>query len=500
MKRTPHPIDPTEYAASFSTPSSSRRAFLRGAALLAGGTLVPPWLHGCGDASSASGAAVPLVVDPALPWWLQNNFQPVDDELDVADLRVHGALPPELDGIYVRNGGNPRDASSPHYFLGDGMLHGVRLQAGKALWYRNRWVRTTPFEKGLGAGKTGPPVGDNNTSNVSAIYHAGRLLTSGELGFPYEIRPDDLSTVGVYDFGGLLDTSFTAHPKVDPATGFLHFFGYWFAPPYLTYHVADATGRLVHSEEIPVAKPTMMHSFAITERDVVFWELPVLFDARGIDLQGIPYLWDESYGARIGVMPLGGPVSSIRWVDIEPCFVFHELNAFRDGDDIVIDVCRHARAMDGERFGKDLAQLHRWRVATGGAALGFREEQLDGGDYEFPMHDRRYTGRRNRHGWLAQVRAHPDTVESGGLTHVDHDTGSFESWDPGPNRHCGEPLFVPGGTGEGEGWLISFVHDHSRKTSTLAVLEALDVTAGPVAEVEMPRRVPYGLHATWVPR
>ena len=400
-----------------------------------------------------------------------------------------------------RNGSNARNADSPHFFLGDGMLHAVRLQAGRALWYRNRWVRTTPFERGLGAGEAGPPIAGNNHSNVSAIYHAGRLLTSGEVCFPYEVRPDDLSTVGVHDFDGLLNTSFTAHPKIDPATGFLHFLGYWFAPPYLTYHVADAAGRIVHSEKIAVAKPTMMHSFAITERDVVFWELPVLFDARGIDVQGIPYLWDASYGARVGVMPLGGPASAIRWVEIEPCFVFHEMNAFRDGDDVVIDVCRHARAMDGDRFGANRAKLHRWRVATGGETLRFSDEIVDRDvEYEFPMHDRRFTGRRNRHGWLLQARSHPDTLETGGIAHVDHATGSIRSWDPGPNGHCGEPLFVPGGSGEGEGWLLSLIHDHARRTSVLAVFEALDVSAGPIAEVEMPRRVPYGLHATWVPR
>ena len=511
MKRTSSSIVPPGAPVEATTPHqrggalaslvSSRRAFLRGAALVAGGTLMPGWLVGCGGSASSADAAVPLVVDPSIPWWLQNNFEPVTDEIDATDLRVRGALPPELDGIYVRNGGNARNADNPHYFLGDGMLHGIRLQDGKALWYRNRWVRTIPFEKGIGAGNLGAPIGGNNNSNVSAIYHGGRLLTSGEVGFPFEIRPDDLSTVGVYDFDGLLNTSFTAHPKIDPATGFLHFFGYWFAPPYLTYHVADAEGRIVHSEEIPVAKPTMMHSFAITERDVVFWELPVLFDVRGIEVQGIPYLWDPSYGARIGVMPLGGPASALRWVEIEPCYVFHELNAFRDGDDVVIDVCRHASAMDGDRFGTQLAKLHRWRVATGGTSLSFREEIVDGGvDYEFPMHDRRYTGRANRHGWLLQPRAHPDTVESGGVAHLDRGTGEIARWDPGPNGHCGEPLFVAGGSGEGEGWLLSLVYDHARRQSVLAVLDALDVAAGPIAEVEMPRRVPYGLHATWVPR
>jgi carotenoid cleavage dioxygenase-like enzyme len=480
-------------------PKLRRRAFLRGAALLASGAVVPSWLSSCGGSSGER--AVPLEVDASRPWWLQNNFEPVTDELYTTELEVRGAIPPELDGVYVRNGSNAKRSDNPHWFLGDGMLHGVRLQAGRAVWYRNSWIRTPLFENDVPPDAAGLPIGGNNHSNVSPIYHAGRLLTSGEVGFPYEVNPDDLSTVGVHDFGGGLNTSFTAHSKIDPVTGHLHFFGYWFTPPYLTYHVADETGRLIHSEEIEVAGSTMMHSFAITDRDAIFWELPVLFDPRGLEVHGFPFLWSDTYGARIGVMPLGGPASAIRWVEIEPAYVFHELNAFRDGDDVVIDVCRHPRMMDGERFASFAPALHRWRVGTGGSSLSFRDELVDdSAQYEFPMGDRRFTGRRNRHGWFGQPRPHPDTVDLGGLQHVDYQTGDIRRWDPGTNRHCGEPLFVAGGDGEGEGWLLTFVYDHARDTSDLAIVDALDIEKGPIAEVRMPRRVPYGFHGAWIPR
>ena len=143
---------------------------------------------------------------------------------------MEGALPPELVGLYVRNGSNPRTGTSPHWFLGDGMVHGIRLEAGRATSYRNRYVRTPLYEASSGFGE-GVPGGEASQSNVSAIWHGGRLLTSGEVGYPYELSPDDLSTMGVYDFGGRLTTSMTAHPKIDPATGQMHFFGYGFVPP-----------------------------------------------------------------------------------------------------------------------------------------------------------------------------------------------------------------------------------------------------------------------------
>ena len=146
---------------------------------------------------------------------------------------------------------------------------------------------------------------------------------------PFEVNLSDLSTVGVTNFDDSIQTSFTAHPKIDPLTGHLHFFGYWFVDPYLTYHVADATGKVIHTEVIPVDKPTMIHSFAITGHDVVFWECPVVFDFNAaISGSSNPFVWQPDYGSRIDYA-LGGSASSIRWKEIEPCYVFHEVNAFR---------------------------------------------------------------------------------------------------------------------------------------------------------------------------
>jgi carotenoid cleavage dioxygenase len=482
-------------------PAIDRRAFLRGVGLTATGALLPTWLAGCGSDGSPppQEMAVPLEVDPSRPWWLQNNFEPVFDELDVGDLAVRGSIPSALDGIYVRNGSNAQDADNPHWFLGDGMLHGVQLRGGRAS-YRNRYVRTPLYVNRVTSLESGIPMGGNNQSNVSPIYHAGRLLTSGEVGFPYSIDPETLDTLGVHDFDGGLNTSFTAHAKIDPVTGYMHFFGYWFVEPYLTYHVADETGRLVYSDFVEVEKSAMIHSFAITDRDVVFWELPVLFDPAGFGVHGFPFLWNDDYGGRIGIMPLGGPTSAIRWVEIPPAYVFHEVNAFRDGDDVVIDVCRYERMMDGERFGSYPPRLHRWRVGTAEAALTFRDEIVDDAvQYEFPMHDKRFTGRRHRHAWFIQPREHAETIDLGGVVHVDYASGTQRRWDVGPNRHAGEAYFVPGGSGEGEGWLLSLVHNHARDTSDLVILEALNVAKGPIAEIRMPRRVPFGFHGVWIP-
>jgi carotenoid cleavage dioxygenase len=494
-----------------------RRTFIQRAglaALVAGG--VSPLLAACGspdrsaspDPTTAPAPTLPPF-DPDRPYWMQGGFAPVRDEVEAFDLTVRGALPAALSGLYVRNGSNPAAGDSSHWFLGDGMVHGVRLEGGRAAWYRNRYLDTPLYRdrSGLIGGGGGPPGGARNQSNVSVFEHAGRLLSSGELGLPYELSTDDLATIGPHDFDGRLETSMTAHPKVDPATGHLHFFGYGFVPPYLTYHVADGTGALVHSTEIEVAGPTMIHDFAITDRDVVFWELPVVFDmeralaaVRGEGTGGMPFRWDESYGARIGVLPIGADGSAIRWVEIPPCYVFHGVNAFREGTDVVVDVCRMP-AMFVEGLDVGSAVPHRWRIGTGGDDLAFRDEGPAGESMDLPSIDRRRTGLPNRHAWYLLVGPEADwPAEFQGLVRTDASTGAVDRYEPGPGVRVNEGTFVPGSpdAAEGEGWLLSYAWNRARDASDLLVLEALDLAAGPVASVELPARVPYGFHGAWV--
>jgi carotenoid cleavage dioxygenase len=459
--------------------------------------------------AAALGLSATLPLRPALaagrtatdaPWWTRGNFSPVAEELSLRTLPVEGAIPEELAGLYVRNGSNMRAGASPHWFIGDGMLHGIRLEGGEARWYRNRLVQTSLLEQDATLGSGGPPGLDDGYANVSVFRHAGRLLASGEIGLPWEVSERDLSTLGVFDFSGALRTSMTAHPKVDPATGRLHFFGYGFAEPYLTYHVADADGVLVQSEGIEVGRPSMIHDFAITDTDAVFWELPVTFDVAALDT-GIPFRWHPEHGARIGVMPLGGPTSKIRWVEIEPCYVFHGINAHRDGTDVVVDVCRHERMFDPGVTDSGSLTLRRWRIDTGGPSLTFSDEVLeDHAPGELPTRDPRRVGRPYRYGYLLD-----SDEDAGGEPHfhgvVKHDfqRDRREVWRPPRSQGAGEFLFVPTGRAEDDGYLLSYVHDARSDTSDLVILDARDVAAGPLARVRLPTRVPHGFHATWVP-
>ena len=200
----------------------------------------------------------------------------------------------------------------------------------------------------------------------------------------------------------------TAHPKICPRSGELHFFGYDFAPPYLTYHVADAAGTLVTSRVIEVPGATMMHDFNLTERFVVFMDLPAVFDLDLALAGTMPYRFDPSYGARFGVLRRDDPHGVVRWFDIEPCYVFHQMNAHDDGTSITIDAVRHADLwFDGEATP---GHLWRWHIdLTAGTVT---EQQLDDLPCEFPRVGDRFNSRPARTARVTSTpRHHPDGAE-----------------------------------------------------------------------------------------
>lgn len=422
-------------------------------------------------------------------------FTPLPGEVEAFDLPVAGAIPPELTGRFLRNGPNPRPGERAHSFLAPGMLHGVALAGGKASWYRNRWVRTTTFENGT------PLLRWNGTidlragqSNTNVIAHGGRVLSLVESSFPCEVTPE-LDTVGAYDFAGKLATPFTAHPKRCPRTGELHAFGMSIRPGKLTYHRISADGVLLESRPIPVRGVTMMHDFALTERHVVFMDLPIVFDTVRALRGKMPYRWSDKYGARVGVMRRDDPSADVRWFDVEPCYVFHVMNAYDDGDAIVCDVVRYRELWRDDSDGFTPAFLHRWTIDT--AAGHVREAQLDDRRIEFPRTDERRTGSAYRLGYAADLSLGDDRR---GVRTYDLSTGAASTVDFGAGRFAGEPVFVPaaGSTAEGAGWLMTFVYDAARDASDFVLLDASNPAAPPVATVTLPQRVPSGFHGNWI--
>ena len=498
--------------------------------------------------------STPVTATPGNPY-LDDFLAPVNTEVTATDLSVTGQIPDFLDGRYLRNGPNPVaevDPATYHWFTGDGMIHGVGLHDGKAAWYRNRWVRSAAVRTALGE----PAASTRNLragmqslgANTNVLAHAGKTLALVEGGVAnYELN-DDLDTVGPCDFDGTLAGGYTAHPHRDPHTGELHAVSYSYARGRtVQYSVIDTHGHARRTVDIEVSGSPMMHDFSLTDKYVVLYDLPVTLDPMQVlpkkmpqwmqhparlvaqSLVGqvrvpgpsaamfnrneqpayqLPYSWNPRYPARIGVMPREGGNKDVRWFEIEPCYVYHPLNAYSemrgDHEVLVLDVVRYDRMFDRDRRGPGgvTPKLDRWTIdLTTGAVTS---ERRDDRSQEFPRINETLLGSRHRFGYTVGVDG--GFVDSGrtkmstSLYKHDYSTGSSMVAPLDADLLIGEMSFVPrpAARSEDDGVLIGYGFHRGRDEGQLALLDAQ--TCESVATVHLPQRVPMGFHGNWAPR
>jgi carotenoid cleavage dioxygenase-like enzyme len=304
------------------------------------------------------------------------------------------------------------------------------------------------------------------------------------------------------DFKAPLPHGLTAHPKLDPVTGELHAFAYWWEEPYLLYHVIDPAGRLRVTEPIKLPAPVSMHDFALTRDHVVFFDQPAVFDRAAAATSGFPYSWQPDNGARVGILPRAG--GDVRWFETDVCYCFHPLNAY-EGDDgtIVAEVPRLSSVytrqglLPGE---VDSLRLERWTIDP--AAGKVRQELLDDTPQELGRINETWLGARHQYGYTIAFGRDLTAYDDTRVFKHDLVAGTRQAHDFGPHRHPGEFLFVADPTrahAEDGGWLLGLVHDDAQGRTSLIILDAQDVTAPAMAQVHLPRRVPYGFHGTWIP-
>ncbi len=439
--------------------------------------------------------------------FIHGEFAPVSTEETRSDLSVEGALPIELSGRYLRNGPNPIgavDEQRHHWFLGHGMVHGIRLNEGRAEWYRNRYVRSAEVSDLLGEAHAPNPWPSNHvtaSANTNVISFAGKTLALVEAGFPPIELSDELETLCISDLGGTLDGAFSAHPKLDPITGELHVMTYhWERGNSAQYVVVGRDGRVRKTLDIPLPGGPMIHDTAITARFVVVFDLPCVFNLdAAMEGSRFPYLWDANYKARVGLLPRDGDASEIKWCEVPSCYVFHPMNAYDRADgSVVLDVVRHPSMFDVERRGplEGDPVLERWVISpeTGKCVA----ERLDDRAIEFPRVNESLVGAENRYGYASALK---EKFHQGGLVKYDLLNGSSEVRDEGDAFGYGEAVFVAreGATAEDDGWLMGFRLNKAEDKSDLVVLNAQDIAGDPVAVVHLPARVPAGFHGNWCP-
>ncbi len=441
--------------------------------------------------------------------YLSGLHVPLAREVTVTDLKVTGTIPAALDGRYLRIGPNPVSPPDPakyHWFVGDGMVHGVRLSGGSAQWYRNRWVRSKAVSAALGEPEApGPRNGMSDTANTNVLGHAGRTWALVEaVGFPVEMS-DTLDTVAHNPFDGTLKGTFSAHPHLDPLTGELHAICYAGTDPTTIRHVVvNADGKVVREEPVAVQDGPSIHDCMITQRYALIFDLPLTFSMKTL-LAGhaFPYAWNPDHAARVGLLPRDGKGSDTIWCAVSPCHVFHPCNAYDTPDGkVIVDLAVHDRMFAESTQGPDsqTVTFERWTIDP--VARTVDRHVIDTDPQEFPRPDERRTGQPYRYAYTMPLpRGTSDFVSEPHYYKHDLVAGTRETHEFGAGRYPGEFVFVPRtpDAAEDDGWLLGYVIDTNDDTTDLVILDAAHFTAPPVATVKIPHRVPPGFHGNWVP-
>jgi len=322
---------------------------------------------------------------------------------------------------------------------------------------------------------------------------------------PFEMNASNLDSIGWIETGG----RFTAHPKTDPDTGELVWFAYSSGTeplnPYLDYGVTDASGRIVRRDQFRAPYCSMVHDFMVTKNYVLFPVLPLTGDLERAE-RGLPaFAWEPQKGAFVGIMKRDASVDTVRWMEVDPVYVFHPLNAYEDGDLIHCDMMEYPRAplfpnADGSRGNAAQARMVRWTINLADAGARVKRTPRDDLVGEFPRVDDRFSGRRYRHGWHAANAEMQEPLCFDSIAHVDLDTNTRTLRRLGNGDSVGEPVFVARADDapEGEGWLLAIVHRAVQNRSDLLILNAQDIAGEPEAVLELPCRVPAGFHGSWV--
>ncbi|CAH8276077.1 unnamed protein product [Arabidopsis lyrata] len=477
---------------------------------------------------------------------LSDNFAPVLDELPPTDCEIiHGSLPPSLNGAYIRNGPNPQflPRGPYHLFDGDGMLHAIRINNGKATLC-SRYVKTYKYnvEKQTGApvmpnvfsgfnGVTASvargaltavrvltgqynPVNGIGLANTSLAFFCNRLFALGESDLPYVVRltdSGDIETIGRYDFDGKLAMSMTAHPKTDPITGETFAFRYGPVPPFLTFFRFDSAGK--KQRDVPIfsmTSPSFLHDFAITKRHAIFAEIQIGMRMNPMDLMfegGSPVGTDNGKTPRLGVIPkYAGDESEMKWFEVPGFNIIHAINAWDedDGNSVVL-IAPNIMSIEHTLERMDLVHALVEKVKIDLVTGIVTRHPISARNLDFAVINPAFLGRQSRYVYAAIGDPMP---KISGVVKLDVSKGDRDDCTVarrmyGKGCYGGEPFFVARDPGnpeaeEDDGYVVTYVHDEVTGESNFLVMDAKSPELEIVAAVRLPRRVPYGFHGLFV--
>lgn len=461
--------------------------------------------------------------------YLHGVYAPTLNEMSAENLAVEGELPADLVGAYFRNGPNPvfEPRHRYHPFDGDGMVHGVYFRDG-LVSYRNRYVQTEALRqeavdgRSVSPGVMGPfdyslsPFGIKDTCNTDVFCYGGDIMGLWyNAGHPYRLDGRTLATKGHYALSGREQLRMSAHSKVDWSTGELLFFDYGDEPPYMTFGVADAAGKLQHEVAIDLPGARLPHDIGFTTHYAILHDLPFFHDLEVLRRHNYRVLtFHKDIPTRFGILPRDGKGSDVRWFECEPCYILHVTNCWEEGDWVVMDGCRSINPMPDAQEGEgELASMlaymrleanaYRWRfnLKTGEV----REGDTDDLNTEFNKSNPIFHGVKSKYSYHQRIPLLHEgghTLRFTGLVKYNNDTGQSTQWEYGAGVYGSEAVYAPRAgadrsSAEDDGYVITLVTDSSNWQSHALIFDATDIARGPIARVRLPQRVPGGFHASW---
>ncbi|XP_055834723.1 carotenoid 9,10(9',10')-cleavage dioxygenase 1-like [Solanum dulcamara] len=530
-----------------------------------------------------------FVDQPLLP--SQSNFAPVEEIGEAVRVTIiQGKIPNDFpEGVYVRNGANPLfgglkstksifGKSSHIWVEGEGMLHALYLtkEKGKGnkwnVLYKNKYVQTDTFnmEKHRIKPSFLPNMeGDalavfmasllnllrfgvfhKYLSNTNVFEHSKKYYSIAENHMPQEINIQTLETLGNWTVNGAWSQSFTAHPKKVPCTGELVIMGTYPLKPYFELGVISADGKqMVHKVDLKFNRCILCHEIGVTKRYNVILDFPLTMDLSRLIIGEQLIKYDEDGYARIGIMPRYGDTNSIKWFEVEPCYVFHLINCFEDNDEVVVRACRARRwimpgplsldTLNKTSFNKENVESSKdlfsffgvceWRLNMRTGKVEMKNLTTTDHQFimEFPMINEHFIGLKNKFGYLQLIGSEAFSKSAnnlsggfakfGGLAKLYFEEKQVEiSKDDKEDQEdlikveyhifpkytfCSGATFVPklDGVDEDDGWIVSFTHDENTNQSQVYIVDAKKFESDPVAIILLPNRVPYGFHGAFMP-
>ncbi len=454
-------------------------------------------------------------------------------ECDLFDLEIEGTLPEEIHGTWYRSIPDPQFPPMLGHdtmLSGDGMVSAFRFEKGHvdfSMRYvqTERWRNERAARRGL-YGLYRNPFTDHpsvrgkgrGAANTTPLFHGGRLIALKEDSRGWAVDPRTLSTVGEWDYDGRLRSqTMTAHPRIDPETGELYFFGYeagGLATCDVAYCVANRDGELIREDWLKVPYCALMHDFAVTQEHVVFPGFPITADLARLRAGGPHWAWDPSLETFVGIMPRAGRIDQIRWFRGPACSVFHILNAFTEGNRLHMDLSvsnlpafsfiREATKMDVPQYALQ-GEISRWTFDLSKPGDEF-ERQTIAPSGDLPRVAAKDNTRNYDIAYYERfdpsigppILSGPAHVGFNAISRLEIGSGRMTSFNMNPQWTVQEPVHIPSRKPGHEGYLAFVVDRHELNLAEVFVVEAEHLSRAPLARIKVPMRLRSAVHGTWV--